>query len=219
MKHMSRAFFVILFLSIGSITFAQKRLVGRVVDSENKKGIKDVSITVSGKDFKTLSNSRGYFEIDADSSDYLIIEKRFYTTSKASPSRTGAVQISLKKRTEAEYTDGMDNFYRLVTQKVNYPKSARLNRTQGRTYLSFEVDTMGTMHRVNIVSDIGNGCGDEIKRVLESIPGNWNPAEIPTTFILPVTFRLGDSNKYSNVPQLPRGTVLEEIVVSAIVVR
>jgi hypothetical protein len=217
---MNRAFFLILLLSLlNSITFAQKKLIGRVVDSESKKAIEEVSITVHGKDVKTASNSRGYFEINADTSDYLILEKKFYTMAKARPSHKGTMQISLKKRTDAEYTDGMDNFYKQVLQKVRYPKSARLTGTQGLVYLSFDIDTLGAMQNINIIYDIGQGCGEEMKRVLESVPANWYPAENVTTFILPVTFRLGDTKKPAKEQQLPSGKVLEELVVSAIVVR
>jgi hypothetical protein len=217
---MNQTFFLIFLLSIlVSITFAQQKHIGRVVDSESKKAIEEVSITVHGKDVKTVSNSRGYFEIAADTSDYLILEKKFYIMAKARPSRKGAMQISLKKRTDAECTDGMDNFYIQVLQKVRYPKSARLNGTQGRVYVSFDIDTLGAMRNVNIIHDIGQGCGEELKRVLESVPANWYPAEHVTTFILPVTFRIGDARKPAEKQLLPAGKVLEELVVSAIVGR
>ncbi|MBK7636381.1 MAG: energy transducer TonB [Saprospiraceae bacterium] len=44
-----------------------------------------------------------------------------------------------------------------------YPTKAR-KRTQGQTVLQFVVTDEGRIDHVNIVRDIGDGCGDAVKK-------------------------------------------------------
>lgn len=81
-----------------------------------------------------------------------------------------------------------------IYKGVNYPEKARKNRTEGTVYIKFYVEADGTLTHFEILKDIGDGCGEEALRVLQSMP-NWEPATaqgkpIGNHFTLPVRFKL-----------------------------
>jgi hypothetical protein len=71
------------------------------------------------------------------------------------------------------------------------------------------------MNNIKTIKDIGNGCGLEVTELLKRVPNQWIPAETITTFILPVTFRLGDSKIKLKEIELPQGILLTELVITA----
>ncbi len=83
---------------------------------------------------------------------------------------------------------------RYLSNNINYPSDARRNQIEGRVILEFVVDEHGQVGNVNIVHDIGGGCGEEAKRVVERMP-KWSPGRqngkpVKVYYTLPVSFRL-----------------------------
>jgi uncharacterized membrane protein len=71
--------FVIL-LSISISAIGQNQITCRIIDQETKQPVKEASVLVMDKNLETTSNFLGYFQITADTADYLIIKKTFYET-------------------------------------------------------------------------------------------------------------------------------------------
>ena len=84
-----------------------------------------------------------------------------------------------------------------IYSNINYPALAASHGLEGRVVLSFMVTTDGNIENVQIVNDIGGGCGEEAKRVIESmnnltqkwIPGSQNGQNINVWFTIPVIFK------------------------------
>ena len=64
-------------------------------------------------------------------------------------------------------------------------------------YISFIVDTAGLMHSFSIAKgkELGYGLPEEALRVVQSIPGKWQPAKredrpVPCFYTVPVIFIL-----------------------------
>ena len=209
-----KAILVLLFAS--TEVFSQQQITGKVIDFDANKPVKDVNISVHGKDIKTVSNVLGYFQIMVDTSDYLILEKPFYETGEVKVSTNTGMKILFKKRKQAEYEGGFEEFYHFLGQSIHYPSKARIDGIQGRIYTSFVIDSLGHMNNIKLLKDIGDDCGNEVIRLLIALPNRWLPAETESTFILPVTFRMGESKIKVKDFQMPPGILLDEIVITAI---
>ena len=77
---------------------------------------------------------------------------------------------------------------------LKYPEEAREMNIQGTVYLSFVVETDGSITEIVIMRPIGGGCEEEAVRVVKSMP-NWNPGKqtghaVRVRLSLPVKFTL-----------------------------
>ena len=96
--------------------------------------------------------------------------------------------------TEPEFPGGLEAMYKFITDNLKYPQLALENGIEGRVYINFTVEKDGTISDVRVLRDIGGGCGQEAKRVVEMMP-KWNPGKqsgklVRTSFNLPVNFVL-----------------------------
>lgn len=92
------------------------------------------------------------------------------------------------------FPGGEKELLKYLGENIKYPPLARENNIQGTVALTFVVTKDGSVRDVQIVKDIGGGCGKEAVRVVESMP-KWNPGEanghpVKVRFTLPVRFRL-----------------------------
>lgn len=92
------------------------------------------------------------------------------------------------------YPGGEKELLHFLTTNIAYPAEARNNKVSGSVLLNFVVNKDGSIVDVNILRDIGSGCGKEAKRVVEMMP-NWTPGErrgekVRVRYTLPVRFRL-----------------------------
>lgn len=104
---------------------------------------------------------------------------------------------------EPEFPGGLEALYKFVQDNMKYPQMAAENGIGGKVYVSFEVDTDGTVLNPRILRDIGAGCGQEALRIVSLMP-KWKPGKrmnyetkqwevVRVTFHLPVYF---DKEKY-----------------------
>lgn len=58
-----------------------------------------------------------------------------------------------------------------LSENVNYPEIARENKIEGTVTIRVLVrDTLGCLSNIEIVQDIGYGCGIEVQRVVSTMP-------------------------------------------------
>ncbi|WKN41748.1 energy transducer TonB [Tunicatimonas pelagia] len=93
-----------------------------------------------------------------------------------------------------EYPGGYDRLYRFVRKKLKYPKVALRARIQGVVYVHLIVNKTGEITEVNVIENIGAGCGKEAKRIIERLktwkPGEVNGKPVKTPIVLPIAFKL-----------------------------
>ncbi len=204
---------IVIAISIPAI--GQNQIICRVIDQETKKPVKEATVLIQNKNIETTTNFLGYFQIVADSSDYLVIEKSFYEPGVVKAPSQG-VQIQITKRKHSDYEGGLEEFVGFMQRNIRYPKPARMMGTEGTFYVSFTIDSLGQLANINTIMDIGSDCGLEVVELLKRVPHQWIPAETTTTFILPVTFKLSDPRIKPKEIELPEGVLLKELVVTAI---
>jgi protein TonB len=85
-----------------------------------------------------------------------------------------------------------------IYANIEYPNFARENNVSGTVVVRFVVNTQGNVDQIEVLRDIGAGCGEEAVRVVKlmnTLPERWTPGKqrgVPVNvyFTLPVKFVL-----------------------------
>jgi len=83
---------------------------------------------------------------------------------------------------------------------LKYPQSAREKGVEGKVIVQFVVLETGRISDIQIINDLGEGCGDAVVKVVESmndmeeawIPGKQGGETVKVQYTLPVKFKLAD---------------------------
>jgi TonB family protein len=92
------------------------------------------------------------------------------------------------------YQGGINEFYRFLGTKIQYPRASYSNRIEGTVKLSFTVKKDGSVEEIEVVSAPNAELGDEASRVL-SMSRNWIPGkqfgeEVNVKYNIPIKFSL-----------------------------
>jgi hypothetical protein len=90
------------------------------------------------------------------------------------------------------FPNGMEAFYKYVAMHFNLPKEAVEQKAKGKIYLSFIIETDGSLTEITPLRDnVGYGTVDEAIRVVKSapkwIPGKINSEPVRVKYSLPIT--------------------------------
>jgi len=75
---------------------------------------------------------------------------------------------------EPMFPGGDEAFKEYLENNIEYPKAAKEIDLNGKVYLSFIVTKTGSIKDIEILKDIGGGCGKEAVRVVREMP-KWIP--------------------------------------------
>lgn len=93
-----------------------------------------------------------------------------------------------------EFPGGTAAFLRYISGSILYPPLALDMAISGTVYISFVVETDGSIKDVRLLRGIGFGCDEEALRVIRNMP-NWYPASnngktVRVRYNVPIRFRL-----------------------------
>lgn len=139
--------------------------------------------------------------VSTDSQTLEVSETQEETTSTS----TETVSESIEKNTETVFTvveesamfpGGQEELIKYLALNIKYPKQAKVRGVEGLVYVSFVVEKDGSLTDINLLKDIGSGCGQEAVRVVKEMP-KWRPAKLKgekvrMQFNLPVKFTLAN---------------------------
>lgn len=98
---------------------------------------------------------------------------------------------------EEKWTCTQQAMLSFVYRQIKYPAIARENGVQGTVVISFVIDEEGQLTDVEMLRDIGAGCGEEVLRIIELLNTqlNWSPGKqrgipVKVRVNLPVKFKL-----------------------------
>lgn len=85
-----------------------------------------------------------------------------------------------------------------IYRNVKYPAEAQEQKIEGTVIVQFVVNTEGYLEDINVTRDIGGGCGEAAKKVVELMnegPQPWQPGtqggkKVFVQFNLPIKFKL-----------------------------
>jgi len=101
-----------------------------------------------------------------------------------------------QRETLPEYNGGEQAFGNFLGRNIHYPVYAKEHHVQGRVYLTFVVESDGTLTDMKAVRSPGGGLTEESLRVLRMSP-NWIPGKqfgrpVRVQYTVPINFALGD---------------------------
>lgn len=93
-----------------------------------------------------------------------------------------------------EFEGGEQALFQYLADNTKYPEMAREAGVSGKVYLSFVVNTDGSITDIKVLKGIGYGCDEEAKRVVRNMP-LWNPGmnngrPVRVAYNLPFGFKL-----------------------------
>jgi protein TonB len=93
-----------------------------------------------------------------------------------------------------EYPDGINALYQYIGDQIRYPTMAKELGIQGKVFVTFVIETDGSVSSVEVLRGIGGGCDEEAIRVVKSLP-KWKPGKqrgvpVRVRYNLPVKFTL-----------------------------
>lgn len=89
-------------------------------------------------------------------------------------------------------------FLELLYTNIRYPALARESGIGGEVLVSFTIDENGAMKNIELIKDIGSGCGDAAMDAFEKvansstkwIPGVTSGKNVSVRLTMPVKFRI-----------------------------
>lgn len=94
---------------------------------------------------------------------------------------------------DPEFPGGMDSLLAFIQRNIRYPEAAWNQKIEGKVYVTFTVETDGSITNIKVLRDIGGGCGQEAVRVVSMMP-KWKPGTqrgkpVRVQFNLPIVFK------------------------------
>ncbi|MFA4852284.1 MAG: energy transducer TonB [Bacteroidales bacterium] len=97
------------------------------------------------------------------------------------------------------YPGGEEAMFKFIGDNTIYPIIAKEKGVSGTVIVTFVVEKDGSISNVNLLKDIGGGCGEEAVRVVKAmprwIPGKQNGVNIRVQYNLPIRFTLGNEKE------------------------
>jgi TonB family protein len=96
------------------------------------------------------------------------------------------------------FPGGMDEFYHYLKNSLKYPAAAKANNVQGKVFLSFIVETDGSLKDIKVLRKLGSGTDEEAVRVLKEspkwVPGMLEGRPVRVLYNIPINFALPSKN-------------------------
>ncbi|WP_316781144.1 energy transducer TonB [Pedobacter antarcticus] len=93
-----------------------------------------------------------------------------------------------------EFDGGAEGWTKFIRRNLRYPAAAQEQDIQGKVFISFVVETDGSVTDVKILKGIGGGCDEEAMRVIRKSP-KWTPGRqynqsVRVRYTMPLSFTL-----------------------------
>lgn len=97
----------------------------------------------------------------------------------------------------AEFPGGVEAFRKMVAANIVYPQEAKNKKIEGKSLISFVIDTEGNITQVKVLKKLGAGCDEAaMNAILATKHIKWTPATntegkmVKVRKTLPVSFNL-----------------------------
>ncbi|MEO7991630.1 MAG: TonB family protein [Chryseolinea sp.] len=193
-------------LTLSSV--AQRLVTGKVVDNQTKKPIKEAKIIIEGTSIETTTNTLGFFQLQIDSIQNLIISHSEYEIGSIKIPEVDKFQIALTKinlpsiqkdstfvviEEPASFPGGFGQLAKYFAKNTRAPKDAR--NIHGKVMVEFVVDKTGAIppEEIKVIQGLSKSCDEEAIRLIREFP-KWNPGKqngrpVKSRFVMPVNFK------------------------------
>lgn len=98
-----------------------------------------------------------------------------------------------------QFPGGDEKLIQFLQKNLIFPEHAIENQIFGTVYITFIIESDGTVSNPRILRGIGSGCDEEAIRVIKLIPrwipGKQNGKTVRVQYNLPIKFKLDDEKK------------------------
>lgn len=168
-------------------------VTGRVLSAEDGTPLPDVSVALKGTGVITKTDAHGRYSITANSREKTLVyssDGLESTEVKIDGIDSTYLPVKIEMTDEAQEeaaveTSGMRDFgptnvytipahpetgnrafKQYLEKSYKYPKEARDQKIEGTVMIEFKVDATGALSEFRIVRGIGNGCDEEVIRLI-----------------------------------------------------
>lgn len=119
-------------------------------------------------------------------------DKGIFQSGKAFTVGTDTVRYTILEQ-PATFVGGMEALGRFLAQNLRYPVDAQQAKVEGRVFISFVINTDGSVADVAVVKGLGFGTEEEAMRVVKATTGRWKPGvqrgrPVRVKYSLPINF-------------------------------
>jgi TonB family protein len=118
------------------------------------------------------------------------------TVDPTKPNQETSINIPGSLDTPPQFRGGQKKLVRFLNKNLHYPTGAQEQGVEGKVFVYFIVETNGELSNFKVLRGIGAGCDEEALRVLRLSPnwqaGSLNGVEVRSSYVLPITFILGN---------------------------
>lgn len=124
---------------------------------------------------------------------FAIVEFNDQTSKLAEASKTDDKVFTVVEH-QPEYPGGYNAMVNFIKENLRYPLDARQKGKEGTVFVSFIVETDGSVSEVKPIRGISQLCDEEAMRVVQLfpawIPGKQKGEAVRVRFVLPIKFKL-----------------------------
>jgi TonB family protein len=96
---------------------------------------------------------------------------------------------------QPEFKGGMPALGQFLAGNLRYPADAQRARAQGKVFITFVINTDGTIADAKVLKGVGYGADEEALRVVKAMNGRWSPGllrgkPVRVKYNLPINFSL-----------------------------
>lgn len=180
---------------------AASRIIKGQVTAEDGTGLPGVNVMIKGTNIGTVADESGNYQIRLPQPDSeLVFSYIGYSGKEVDVKDENEVNIQLQEDAsqlseivvvgygtervgdEENNTSivefalpdgGRKAFKQYLEKNLRYPEQALLNKTEGKVTIQFNVETTGELSGFKIIRGIGNGCDEEVIRLIKHGP-KWS---------------------------------------------
>jgi periplasmic protein TonB len=135
-------------------------------------------------------------EGDANAQEIIIAPEQIAAPSKGTVVEAAPVeeQIFTVVEQQPEFPGGIAEMYKFLGKNIKYPSAASRANVTGKVFLTFVVNTDGSIQDVQVLKGLGFGTDEEAQRVVRTMP-KWKPGKqsgrpVRVKYNLPINFQL-----------------------------
>ncbi|MFD2785948.1 energy transducer TonB [Hymenobacter rubripertinctus] len=111
----------------------------------------------------------------------------------ANPAAPAVIKPFVHVEQMPEFVGGNGALMSYLQRQMKYPPQALRAGVEGKVFISFTVNTDGTIDDVEVLKGLGYGTDEEASRVISKMPA-WKPGyqnhhAVPVRYTLPITFK------------------------------
>jgi TonB family protein len=117
-----------------------------------------------------------------------------FQTVQAQNEETQSDQVFMMVEEMPQFPGGEKALREFITSNIRYPKEAQENGIQGKVYVTFVIDTLGSVVDAKIARGVDPSLDKEALRVVSDLP-KWQPGKqrgklVKVSYTVPISFAL-----------------------------